>query len=90
MHMNDGLPTIAEVAVDERGLNKVYQVRGHDLGHVEIYRIGSLGYPLHVATVDNGDTIAEWTVHNGYPLAPNDCEEILRKAGEAWRSTREP
>lgn len=74
--MNDGLPEIGEVAVDEKGLNKVYQVRGHDLGHVEVYRIGSLGFPLHVATVAGG----EWTVHNGYPLGPGDRDEILRKA----------
>jgi len=83
--MNDGLPTIGEIAVDENGLNKVYQVRGADLGHVEIYRIGSLGFPLHVASVDDAAANAEWTVHNGYPLAPADRDEILRKTTEIWR-----
>lgn len=86
--MNDVLPTIGEIAIDESGLNKVYQVRGEDLGRVEIYRIGSLGFPLHVASVEDAAANAEWTVHNGYPLAPADRDEILRKIGEVWRRGR--
>ena len=84
--MNDGLPAIGEVVIDEKGLNKVYRVHGADLGHVEIYRIGSLGFPLHVASVDDAGANAAWTLHNGYPLAPADRDEILRKIAEIWRA----
>ncbi|GIG66671.1 hypothetical protein [Phytomonospora endophytica] len=89
MVMNEGLPTIGEVALDESGLNKVYEVRGHDLGRVEIYRIGSLGFPLHVATVEGVDAKPEWSVHNGYPLSPADRDELLTKTAELWRKTRD-
>lgn len=83
--MNEPPSVTVEVAMGV--VTKIYRLDGDSLDRLDVWRIGSTGFPIQIGTVYGAATpeTAQWETRAGWPIDRAEREAIRHAAEQAWK-----